>query len=207
MFSGSGMINLSQQISYWPASSEPLCADIFIYEGREGIWLFDLGYGQAALERIRALPGPFQAVISHFHQDHMGNLPELEPAGLWLGRYTLRHAGRHSGLARVVSETVEPEPGLKLFPIPSIHAKGCVGMQAGEYALLGDATYCAKIHGRVGFNSTLLYDTIRTLEALSASKFVLSHGEPVVREREDVLGELRDAYSSRVQGEPYIFLD
>lgn len=202
-----GFTLIDSGLGYYPASSDPLCADIFVYEGSDHLWLFDVGYGEAALERVLALGGPFQAVISHFHQDHMGNLQQLEPDGLWLGQYTLRHAGRHSGSARVVSGAVEPEPGLKLFPIPSSHAKGCVGMQAGGYALLGDAAYSTSIKGRVAFNATLLYDTICTLESLSASKFILSHGEPVVREREDVLGELREAYSRRVQGEPYIFLD
>lgn len=200
-----GLKSISPQLGCWPASAEPLCADIFVYRGRKGLWLFDVGYGDKALERVRALPEPYRVVISHFHQDHMGNLPQTAWNELYAGQYTLRHA---KGAGQAVTSPVEPEPGVRLFPIPSSHAKGCLGMEIdGTHALLGDATYCTNVQGRPAYNATLLQDTIRTLEALSAPWFLLSHGEPLVRPREEILGELREIYRMRTQGEAYIFVE
>lgn len=199
-------IPIAPGLSYWKAASDPLCADIAVYEGTDCTWIFDVGYGDTALERVRGLPGKKRAVISHFHQDHMGNLGLLELDDVYLGKYTLRHAGR----GQVIDNVFCPEPGVKLFPIPSTHAKGCVGMEVrGEFALLGDATYCTakETQGRLAYNATLLYDTIKTLRTLNASYFLLSHGEPFVREREAVLEELMAIYSHRVQSEAYIFVD
>ena len=99
------MKTIAPRLNYWPAASLPLCADIFVYEGRDCAWVFDVGYGQAALRRVQSLPGKFAVVISHFHQDHMGNLPELNPERLYLGQYTLRHTG--SG--QVVDTPMEPD--------------------------------------------------------------------------------------------------
>ncbi len=202
-----GLKSISPQLGYWPASAEPLCADIFVYRGLKGLWLFDIGYGDKALERVRALLEPCRVVISHFHQDHMGNLPQTAWDELYAGQYTLRHI---KGAGQAVTSPMEPEPGVRLFPIPSCHAKGCIGMEIeGTYALLGDATYCTSRtpQGRPAYNATLLLDTIRTLEGLKAPWFLLSHGEPLVRPREEILGELREIYRMRTQGEAYIFVE
>ncbi len=202
-----GLKSISPQLGYWPASAEPLCADIFVYRGLKGLWLFDIGYGDKALERVRALLEPCRVVISHFHQDHMGNLPQTAWDELYAGQYTLRHIKR---AGQAVTSYIEPEPGVRLFPIPSCHAKGCIGMEIDRtYALLGDATYCTSRppQGRPAYNATLLLDTIRTLEGLKAPWFLLSHGEPLVRPREEILGELREIYRMRTQGEAYIFVE
>lgn len=199
-----GLISISPRLGYWPASPDPLCADIGVYEGRDSLWIFDVGCGEQAAERINRLPGKKRVVISHFHQDHMGNLPRISREELYLGRYTLRHAGA----GQVVEAPMEPEPGLRLFPIPSSHAKGCLGMEVGgRYAFLGDAAYSTRVDGRIRYNATLLQDTIRTLEALSAPWFLLSHGEPFARPKEEVLEELREIYTRRAQGEAYIDLE
>lgn len=199
-------IPIGERISYWPASSDPLCSDIAVYEGADGLWIFDVGFGDLAAKRVNSLPGKKRVVLSHFHQDHMGNLPKISWGQLYLGQYTFRHAGA----GHVVAAPIEPEPGVRLFPIPSSHAKGCIGMEVDEmYAFVGDATYCTAKHtqGRLAYNANLLADELNVLRALKAQYFLLSHDGAFVRKKADVLAELEEIYARRVQGEAYIFLD
>lgn len=66
---------ISDKISYIPATENPLSADIGIIRDGRQTWLFDVGNGTAAID---GLSGSFQVVLSHFHQDHTGNLKKLD---------------------------------------------------------------------------------------------------------------------------------
>lgn len=155
-------IPIADGLSYWKASREPLSADIAVWKGREYTWLFDVGNGPEALVCLQSLPGPKRAVLSHFHQDHTGNWRDVAFETLYQGAYTFRH----TGTGEVIRGSAQLEDGaaIRLFEIPSSHAKGCLGMEInGTYALLGDAVYCTNVRGRPAYNATLLQDTIRTL--------------------------------------------
>ena len=56
---------ISDKISYIPATENPLSADIGIIRDGGQTWLFDVGNGTAAID---GLSGRFQVVLSHFHQ-------------------------------------------------------------------------------------------------------------------------------------------
>ena len=110
---------ISDKISYIPATENPLSADIGIIRDGGQTWLFDVGNGTAAID---GLSGSFQVVLSHFHQDHTGNLQRLDIQNLYVSGETRRHIG--SGI--LVKEDLFLG-GMHLFPIPSSHCKGCLG--------------------------------------------------------------------------------
>ena len=198
-------IPITDRLSYWKASSEPLSADIGVLKGRECTWIFDVGNGPKAAGCIKSLPGLKRAVLSHFHMDHIGNWREARAETLYQGAYTFRH----TGMGEIVRGSLALEDGVRLFEIPSSHAKGCIGMEVDEtYAFLGDAVYCTAKHtqGRLAYNAGLLADELKVLRGIKAQYFLLSHDEAFIRKKEEVLAELEEIYGRRDPQSPYIFL-
>lgn len=200
-----GRIVITDSISYWKASEGPLSADVGVVEGKRNIWIFDVGSSDTAAERIQALPGNKNVVLSHFHRDHTGNLERITYQKLYQGANTFRYT--KSG--ELVRGDLWLEDGLELhlFELPSSHAKGCIGMEInGEYAFLGDGTYCMVKQERPVYNVGLLKEEIRVLESLQAGYFLLSHDKAFVHEKGEVLEELKKIYSKGEPGNPYIYV-
>lgn len=200
----SDWLSLDSGIRYLKSTADPLSADIGLIRGKDHLWLFDVGAGAQALERLQALPQKPCVVLSHFHPDHMGNLDKLDWEALYLGRYTFQK----TGFGTVVRKSLTISDGIQLtiFPIPSSHAKGSLGLEVNEaYAFLGDAVYSSIKQGRTVYNATLLKDTIASLRTLRAPYFLLSHAEPFVQKKEEVLAMLEDIYAQRKPSCPDIF--
>lgn len=200
----SDWLSLDSGIRYLKSTADPLSADIGLIRGKDHLWLFDVGAGAQALERLQALPQKPCVVLSHFHPDHMGNLDKLDWEALYLGRYTFQK----TGFGTVVRKPLTISDGIQLtiFPIPSSHAKGSLGLEVNEtYAFLGDAVYSSEKQERTVYNATLLKDTIASLRTLRAPYFLLSHAEPFVQKKEEVLAMLEDIYAQRKPACPDIF--
>ncbi|MGN0628811.1 MAG: hypothetical protein ACI4IW_04205 [Oscillospiraceae bacterium] len=199
------IISITDKISYIPASRSPLSSDIGLIVGQKALWLFDVGDSLAAAEAVNSLDGPKNAVISHFHRDHMGNLEEINPAKIYLGANTYRYASR----GEIIEKDFYIEDGVNLhiFPLPSSHAKGSLGLEVdGKYAFLGDSTYSTAKQGRECYNSSVLKEEIAVLKNLKAEYFLLSHAVGLIKNREEVLSELEKIYSQRDPRQSYIFL-
>lgn len=200
-------IPIDKRLSYWKASQEPLSADIGVLEGDKYTWIFDVGNGPEAAGCIRSIPGPKRVALSHFHQDHIGNWREAASETLYQGAHTFRY----TGVGEIVRGSLTLKDGalIRLFEIPSSHAKGCIGMEVDEkYAFLGDATYCTAKYtqGRPAYNANLLADELKVLRSLKATYVLLSHNDAFVRRKEDVLAELEEIYALRDPQNPYIFV-
>ena len=201
-------IFIDGRLSYWKAMEEPLSADIGVLAGDKYTWIFDVGNRPEAVDCLRSLPGPKRVVLSHFHQDHIGCWREVEFETLYQGAHTFRY----TGVGEIVRGSLTLEDGvqIRLFEIPSSHAKGCIGMEVDEkYAFLGDATYCTakNTQGRLAYNANLLADEIKILREVRATYFLLSHDSAFIRKKEDVLAELEEIYARRDPQSAYIFLE
>lgn len=188
---------ISGKISYIPATESPLSADIGIIRDGGQTWLFDVGNGTAAID---GLSGSFQVVLSHFHGDHTGNLKKLDIQNLYVSGETRRHIG--GGF--LVKEDLFLG-AMHLFPIPSSHCKGCLGLEIDEaYAFVGDALYCKGKNGDYFYNTQLLRDEIAVLKKLKAPCLLVSHHPGLVRSREEVIAELEELYAQRDMGSDII---
>ena len=188
---------ISDKISYIPATESPLSADIGIIRDGGQTWLFDVGNGTAAID---GLSGSFQVVLSHFHGDHTGNLKKLDIPNLYVSGETRRHIG--GGI--LVKEDLFLG-AMHLFPIPSSHCKGCLGLEIDEaYAFVGDALYCKGKNGDHFYNTQLLRDEIAVLKKLKAPCLLVSHHPGLVRSREEVIAELEELYAQRDMGSDII---
>lgn len=188
---------ISDKISYIPATESPLSSDIGIIRDGGQTWLFDVGNSTAAID---GLSGSFQVVLSHFHGDHTGNLKKLDIQNLYVSGETRRHIG--GGI--LVKEDLFLG-AMHLFPIPSSHCKGCLGLEIDEaYAFVGDALYCKGKNGDYFYNTQLLRDEIAVLKKLKAPCLLVSHHPGLVRSREEVIAELEELYAQRDMGSDII---
>ena len=197
-------VRINEIISYLPASENPLSADVGIIKGKNSVWIFDVGCSSAAEELINRMDKPKIAVISHFHPDHMANFEKVKSDEIYLGANTFKYVKR----GNIVETDLFIDDGVKihLFPLPSSHAKGSLGLETGEYAFLGDSTYATMKRGRVCYNASVLKEEISVLKNLSAKYFLISHDKNFVRKREEVIAELEEIYSKRDPKESYIWL-
>jgi len=197
--------SLSERISYIPATTQPLSADIGIVHGDSFNWIFDVGSTAAIANAIQEFGKEKKIVLSHFHEDHIGNIEHIDYCDMYCGDYT--YLKLHKGTE--IRSPISCEDGVRLtiFPIPSAHAKGMLGLEVDEeYAFLGDAVYGAQKKGRTAYNMNMLQETIKTLESVKARRFLVSHDAAFVRDKEQVISELKGLYSQRIPGEAFLFL-
>lgn len=217
------MIRMNGTVSYIESTDDPLSAEVGVIRGRDKIWLYDVGNSGESREEIRNLISPAQGiggtpspsfsavsappysiVLSHFHPDHIGNLSGLpEPLELYVGGNTWKYTKK--GIAVTGDLYLEDGCALHLFPLPSTHAKGSLGLEVdGEYAFLGDGLYPGRKGGLAVYNAQLLKEAIDVLKSLKAHTVLVSHRKPFALDREETIRELEEIYSRREAGQPYI---
>lgn len=197
-------IPIAPDISYIPSSEEPLSANVVLMEGAQYLWLYDVGSAPEVAEIIRRSGKRVCAVLSHFHPDHTGNLSRLDCEEIYQCRNTFGYT--HRGV--VIGEDTFLEDGalrLHLFPVPSCHAKGSLALEVNEtWCFLGDAAYATRKNGQAVYNTGLLIELIRRLEQVRATYLLMSHHDPFVQKREEVLDWLNEIAALRRPGEAFI---
>ena len=191
---------LSAQVAHLPATEAPLSADVGLVRTDGMLWIYDVGAAPAAAAEVNALLGKKTVVLSHFHPDHIGNLEQVEYEAFYGGTFTCKKTG--GGI--VVSRELFLPEGVHLFPLPSVHAKGCIGMEYAGYAFLGDALYPAAKAGQAVYNVSLLAQQLQVLKGLRAEWFLVSHSRPFAHKRDEVLARLEALYAKRVPGQTYL---
>ncbi|HCC00629.1 MAG TPA: hypothetical protein DEP42_05375 [Ruminococcaceae bacterium] len=197
---------ISERIAYFPATTQPLSADVGLVRGDRFCWVFDVGNSQEVVKALQEQEGEKQIILSHFHQDHTANLAQIPYQQLYCGAYTREKLQKGT----VIQSPFSCEDGVKLtlFPLPAVHEKGAVGLEVNEeYAFLGDAVYGARKKGKVAYNLNFVKDTIEILEKCRASSFLLSHTAAFVYPKAQVLARLKAIYALRTPGEAYLFLN
>ena len=180
-----------KEIEYIEGRLKPLSADIGVVRDGDHCILYDVGNGEETLQLIPE--GKLWVILSHFHADHVGNLPYLADRieRLFVSKETYRHVG----MGTIVDGEVQLG-ACRIFVLPSTHAKGCLGLEVAErYAYVGDALYGKEKDGDVIYNPQLLQQEIGVLEGLKAEQILVSHSPGLVRRKVDVLSEMRDLLS------------
>ncbi|MCR4735560.1 MAG: MBL fold metallo-hydrolase [Treponema sp.] len=194
--------HLTEKISFLPASQVPFSCDIVFIKSKDVTWIFDVGLGPEALKAISNIEGKKNIVISHFHPDHIMNLPLVKYDNLYVSRYTQKYT--HSGI--ILEEALSFED-VKILPMPSSHAKGCLVLLCGEYAFLGDGAFCKYKGSHHLYNVQLLKEMIDFLKSLDCKYFCLSHEKNFVQNKESVIAIYEDIYRRKEEGNPYINVD
>lgn len=190
-------IVINEKISYIECSDDPLSADIGIIRNGDAVWLYDVGSDERA---VSELTGNYNVVLSHFHQDHTGNIGKLNIKEAFVSPETKRHVQ----MGTVADKDIYIG-NLHIFPLPSSHCKGCLGLEVDEtYAFVGDALYSKFRDGYYIFNAQLVKDAIAVLKKLKAPYLLVSHFKGLVRCRDEVIAELEELYQYRDKNNPEI---
>ena len=190
---------INEKISYIECSDDPLSADIGIIRDGDAVWLYDVGSDERA---ISELTGNYNVVLSHFHQDHTGNIGKLTIREAFVSDETKRHVRMGTVTDRDIYIG-----NLHIFPLPSSHCKGCLGLEVDEtYAFVGDALYSKARDGYYIFNAQLVKEEIAVLKQLKAPYLLVSHFKGMVRRRDEVIAQLEELYRSRDKNSPEIKL-
>ena len=183
-------ITINDRIRYIEAADDPLSADIGIIRQDDSTWLYDVGNGE---KNIAGLDGCYHIVLSHFHADHTGNIDRLRSESLYVSKETYDHVHRGT-----VIEDDLYVGDLHIFPIPSSHTKGCLGLEVdGTYAFVGDALYSKVKNGYYVYNAQFLKEEIEALGRLRSSWLLVSHFKGLIRSKKEVIGELKEIYYTR----------
>lgn len=194
---------ISDKISYIKASKEPLSSDVVIIKGENYTYLFDVGSNEEACDYINSITGEKCVILSHFHRDHTYNMDRITYSKAYGGVNTKKYFPQ----VIPVSEKVYIKDGVDLciFPFPSSHAKGSVGIVVdNKYIIVGDAIYPAYKDGRAKYNVSLLNEEIKTLKSIEAEYILTSHREKFVNMKDTMVEYLSRIYGERTPGNPYI---
>ena len=190
-------IAINEKISYLEGTENPLSADIGIIREGDALWLYDVGSGERAISQ---LTGSYHVVLSHFHQDHTGNMGKLHIKEAFVSDETKHHIKMGTVADRDIYIG-----NLHIFPLPSSHCKGCLGLEVDEtYAFVGDALYSKFRDDYYIFNAQLVKDAIAVLKKLKAPYLLVSHFKGLVRCRDEVIAELTELYQHRGKNSPEI---
>ncbi|MBR3813454.1 MAG: MBL fold metallo-hydrolase [Spirochaetaceae bacterium] len=218
---------IDESISYIPASMNPLSADVAFIKTENATWIFDAGSSDEAFDAISAVQGNKNIVLSHFHPDHTANITRLETDKLYLfmsnhtakyfrniidgthgGNVDNSNSGNNKPDVKIVDGTFKDEStSVKIYTIPSSHAKGCLCLVYKDYAFLGDATYCKEKNSSRVYNVQQLKAEISFIESLQCKYVCLSHDEKFVHEKLMILKLLKSIYYKRTENEPFISVD
>lgn len=199
------MITINDNIRYIPAAHDPLSADVVFIETPEHMYIFDVGSNEQSAQANESVKKDKTVVLSHFHQDHIKNIEKITYQNLYVSKQTFKYT--HKGT--VINETTELDQSsqIRLFLLPSTHAKGCIMLcYKEEYAFLGDALYPAAVKGKTVYNCQLLKQTIDILKDLKVKYLVISHDKEFLHLKEEVIKRLEMCYDRREAGSNYIEL-
>lgn len=170
----------------------PLSSEVTIITGYEHTYVFDVGSNSEVLDYLKGIDN-LVIILSHFHPDHIQNIHQLNYQKLYVSKQTYKYT--HAGEI-VDREIVLQDSGLELhiFPVPSCHAKGCIGLTVNNfYAFLGDAVYGnVRSKEKEEYNYQILQNEIAVLEKISAERVFLSHRFNHINNKKGVLSYLRE---------------
>lgn len=84
-------IKISDRISYIKASDAPLSADVILVDGRDYLYVFDVGNHEQVAAYLNSLPKKKRVILSHFHTDHMGNIGRIQWENVFFGANTEKY--------------------------------------------------------------------------------------------------------------------
>lgn len=180
---------IPEYIKHLPATDEPLSADVYVVSGRENDYIFDVGNNRQSLDFIAETSENRVVILSHLHNDHVGNIEKLAYGALYVGDKTREKLGRGT----VVEDALTIEDGVKLEirHCPSPHTDGSLILTVnGEYTLIADLYFT-----KPDFDRKKAHQMLGALKELETKYFVVSHRKAAcVFEKAALIGELEEYF-------------
>ena len=198
------IIKINDNISYIEEVRSPLSADVGIINNS---LLYDVGASEDVLVNLN---GKYDVAISHFHRDHLANIAKININRLYVSKESYRHIPSEvlTSCEVIVVDDEITIGNLKIFKLPSSHAKGCLAIEVdSRYCFIGDASYSAFKNGKVSYNAQLLKELIDKLKSIKSKYLLISHYKGLIRDKNEVIEELTEIYSRRSKNEAEIIIN
>ena len=195
------MKKINEYIQFLPMSDGPLSADVYVISVDNKTFVYDIGSSDESYVLVNSLDNPIY-IISHFHEDHMGNINRLENRIIYLSKYSFDRSKK--GI--VIDKDTDLSSHVEIVLIPSSHSKGSLGLKVNEYLFVGDALYSGINKGRPSYNQNTLKETIDLINSIDIQFVIMSHDETIFSKNE-IIEKLSKIYQKRIKNEPYIYVD
>ena len=165
------MYTIGEKIKYLPATNDPLSADVYLIDGDKYCYIYDVGNNENSLQYINQLGKEKVVILSHYHEDHTGNIEGIHYHDLYVGKKTHEVIGK--GI--IVKDKLTINDGVKIDVIhcTSPHTDGSLIITVdNEYTLIADLYFT-----RPPFDKAKALKMIESLKMIDTKYFVISHQE------------------------------
>lgn len=187
---GERMNLITERIKYLPATCDPLSADVYFIEGDKYCYIYDVGNDDNSLHHINEVEKEKIVVLSHYHEDHVGNIDCINYRNLYVGKKTYETIGK----GKLVEDVITINDGVKIEIIhcTSPHTDGSLILNVdNEYTLIADLYFT-----RPPFDRDKAIKMIDILNNINTKYFVISHQEDVkIVSKEKLVAELLDYFN------------
>ncbi len=184
------MNTIGKRIKYLPASNDPLSADVYCVDGDKYCYVYDVGNNNTSLHYINQISKEKIVILSHYHNDHTGNIGSIHYRKLYVGKKTHEAIGK--GI--IVEDKFTLNDGVKLDIIhcTSPHTEGSLIITVdNEYTLIADLYFT-----RPPFDMEKAIKMIESLKNIDTKYFVISHQEDEnVIPKDELIAELTDYFN------------
>ena len=187
---GERMNLITERIKYIPATCDPLSADVYFIEGDKYCYIYDVGNDDNSLHHINEVEKEKIVVLSHYHEDHVGNIDCINYRNLYVGKKTYETIGN----GKLVEDVITINDGVKIEIIhcTSPHTDGSLILNVdNEYTLIADLYFT-----RPPFDRDKAIKMIDILNNINTKYFVISHQEDEkIVSKEKLVAELLDYFN------------
>lgn len=187
---GERMNLITERIKYLPATCDPLSADVYFIEGDKYCYIYDVGNDDNSLHHINEVEKEKIVVLSHYHEDHVGNIDCINYRNLYVGKKTYETIGN----GKLVEDVITINDGVKIEIIhcTSPHTDGSLILNVdNEYTLIADLYFT-----RPPFDRDKAIKMIDILNNINTKYFVISHQEDEkIVSKEKLVAELLDYFN------------
>lgn len=165
------MKKISENIKYLSSTDNPLSAEVYFINGDNYCYIYDVGNNKDSLSEISNIKKDIVVILSHYHEDHTGNINKINYHNLYVGELTYDKIGQGS----IIKDRFAIKDGseIEIRYCPSPHVDGCLIVTVNkEYTLIADLYFT-----RPPFNKTKVVEMIEALKNIDTKFFVISHEE------------------------------
>lgn len=191
---------VKEGIYYVEHEKERICPKIGIITGSKYTLIVDVANEKEhLLEAERFLkengdPSIHYVALTHFHPDHIQNVSLLEDCTILCSRNTSKYLSSKCEI--IVEEQIDLGNQLvQLVSLPSLHAKGCIGVLCDGVLFVGDALYSREKNGKEYFNKGLIGSELKAYKELDFQEVIFSHGDICQPNKAGVLAYLANMMS------------
>jgi glyoxylase-like metal-dependent hydrolase (beta-lactamase superfamily II) len=176
---------LNARLGYITGEKSIICSDIGLIEGEQASVMFDAGASPKQKEVLEdaikkgILKNNFKyLIISHFHQDHIKNVPLFADLPVYGSKNTARYIHVNTIIENNPIQLDLGDLRVRIGLLPSSHAKGCVYayVQEEQALFVGDALWCLnEKNGVLTCNKDITYNMIRTIRSFPLKQVIYGH--------------------------------